>query len=268
MYEAVKDALVSASQNKELQLKLYDDLFHPWLEKAWKAIWNVVSLVNAITLPFVLFEAKANELFKKHLPKLEEELWKINEEDFIPISPDVWVPILWKLSHTSNEKIADMYISLLKKAADKKTVWEVHPKFIRIIENISEDEALLLEYLRKESKWKAYWIPLMTFQVQQKKWDSSRIEMWLNRSLLDKKINFLFPDNVNAYLSNLISEWILYEYDKLPITDEYERITERYQKIIDSNNDAVKKDDWRVIQKRKALWLTDLWITFLKVINR
>ncbi|MBO7095204.1 DUF4393 domain-containing protein [bacterium] len=56
------------------------------------------------------------------------------------------------MSYYSNEILSNMFIELLAKSADKKNVNDVLPSYIKIIENLSEDEAFILEYIYEKSK--------------------------------------------------------------------------------------------------------------------
>jgi hypothetical protein len=251
--------------DKEIQRKVYDDLFWPSLKEAWKALWNIAGLVTTISLPIQLLNHYANGILRNNINKLNEKLKNIPEENIIEATPDIWVPILEKLTYTKNEKISDLFLELLKKASNKNELSLVHPKFIKIIESLSEDEALILEYIFKKH---IFQIPFITVNLH-KKWESSYNTILNFFTWLGENINLNYNNNLNSYLQNLESLWIIKSMNDIYLVDVWEY--KPYDFLI--NHQIIKNiEKWlnpeiQEIKNKKGLFeITQLWIDFLNAI--
>lgn len=251
--------------DKDIQKKVYDDLFWPTLKEAWKALWNIAWLVTTISLPIMYLNHYANWIFRNNIDKLDRKLKEIPEENIIEVTPDIWVPILEKLTYTQNEKISDMFLELLKKASNKDEISLIHPKYTKIIENLSEDEALILEYLNINNINRILSLNI-NYEVDWTAWYFKAIEKY---TLLENKINFIFSQNIEMYLNNLESLGILtYSWDKY-VPDNWEN--KPYDWLINSEKILWLKINIENIKHiyKEEKWffeLTKLWKDFLKAI--
>lgn len=248
--------------DNEIQKKVYDDLFWPTLKEAWKALWNIAWLVTTISLPIMYLNHYANWVFRNNIDKLDKKLKEIPEENIIDVTPDIWVPILEKLTYTQNEKISDLFLELLKKASNKDEISLVHPKYTKIIESLSEDEALILEYIFKN---KLFQIPYIDINLH-KKWQTSYNTIITLFTCLDEKINLIFKNNLNSYIQNLESLGIFKFMNDLYIVDNWEY--KPYDFLI--NHQTVKNvESWinnetEEVKTKKGLFtVTQFWIDFL-----
>jgi hypothetical protein len=111
--------------------------------------------------------------------------------------PEVGVPIAEKIAYVTNEELSNMYIELLANASQVAKANVAHPSFVNVINNISPDEAIILQSLkaidafpfievRKTNRIKGSWITLNPVLA--------------GIGCLDK---LQYPKNINAYVSNL-----------------------------------------------------------------
>lgn len=253
--------------DKEIQKKVYDDLFWPSLKEAWKALWNITGLVTTISLPIQLLNHYANWIFRNNIDKFDKKLKNIPEENIIEVTPDIWVPILEKLTYIQNEKISDLFLELLKKASNKDEISLVHPKYAKIIENLSEDEALILEYIYKNNIFR---FPFINLKFVDKK-SSIFWEKIKDFTALEDKVKLNFSQNINSYLKNLESLWIIENWAWKYIPDEWEnkpynflinhQIVKNLEKIIDLEIQNIEHEKW-------FFEISQLWKDFLKSIYK
>lgn len=252
--------------DKDVQNKIYDDVISPSAKKVGESIWDIICLITSITLPIKYLNNYTNLVFQKNIHKLESRLETVEEKNIISILPDIWVPVLEKLTYTSCEKISDMFIELLKKASNKEEISEVHPKYINIVSSLAEDEALILEYFYKNDIYRLPFLNLH-FIYTGKEDEYAEIVQYFNT--LPWLIKLIFPDNIQSYINNLNSLWLIQILDDkfIPDKEEYKPYEELensgYIKNIESKLDVSK---WRIDHKKWVFLLTNLWKSFLKAV--
>ena len=109
-----------------------------------QALGNVFGLLNTATLPFKFTKEWAQRNFRTYSEKLNE----IPKEQLKQVDPEIAIPLIEKLSYTSNEDLANAYANLLANASNQEKVDLIHPGFIQKLNNLCPDEARLLEYLK------------------------------------------------------------------------------------------------------------------------
>jgi len=251
--------------DKEIQKKVYDDLFSPSLQQAWKALWNIASLVTTITLPIMYLNHYANEIFRNNIEKLNNKLKGVLDENIIETQPEIWVPILEKLTYTKNEKISDLFLELLKKASNKNEISLVHPKYIKIIENLSEDEALILEYLNKNQITRIFSLSI-NYEEKGLKWYRIALSKY---TWLENHINLNFSQNLSLYINNLESLWILNYWWSIyqPDTEEFKpyEVLQKSKQIVNIKKEI--EENWYIYKEKKWFFeLTNLWEDFLEAL--
>lgn len=254
--------------DSELAKKIYDDVFSPALKKAWNALWDIIWLVTNITIPIAMMNNYSNFILQKNIEKYEKKLEQIKEEDRIKVLPEIWVPILDKLTYYNNEKLSDLFLELLKKASNKNEVTQVHPKFIKIIENLSEDEAIILEYFYKNN---LYRIPYIDIQLKK-----PGTTLYLTPISYYSELNNLWDikikENINNYVENLISLWIFQNPDGTYIWGDETIYTniEQSEKVVSLKNNAKEAyKDTEYLNEHFKRWqfrMTNFWMDFLRAI--
>lgn len=182
--------------------EIYTDLAQPGVRKVGLALATVLDLCNTTLLPLRLYNEKRNLIFTKNMEKLRKKLNEIDEDKLAVVPPELGVPIIDKLTYTSAEEIADMFINLLTKASSRETCNEAHPRFLEIISNLAVDEAKILNHLFESD---LRHISFIYFRAAETKAPDSHL--WYDRYLtgLEKSIDLLYPDNIDLYMDNLIS---------------------------------------------------------------
>lgn len=252
--------------DSKLAEKIYNDVFSSSFQKAWNALWDVIGLVTSITLPIAMFNNFTNYILQKNIKKYEKKLNNITEEDRIKVSPEIWVPILDKLTYYENDKLSDMFLELLKKASNKNEVSKVHPKYIKIIENLSEDEALILNYFYTN---KIERIPYLNLIVKNEK--NSWIMVIKYFSELNNFNEIKNKENLITYIENLVSLWIFQTPDNTYIANEELYNTMKLDKFISKKQNIAlntyQNTEFNKIDFQKwKLELSWLWKWFLEAI--
>ncbi|MDD2266666.1 DUF4393 domain-containing protein [Sulfuricurvum sp.] len=210
------------------------ELALPSARQVGEALGNVFGLFNTLTLPIKFGNVYAKRNFAKYAEKLEN----IVEENIKQVEPEIAIPIMEKLSYTSNEDLANVFANLLANASNKSKVDLIHPGFIQKLNSLAPDEARLLEYFKENPGDISYII----FKAVNST-DASYRELSLKLTGIEKKLN-LTPKQVVIHLENLVSLSILQDNNGLFRTDdeiynkikrEYTNDEERYQ------NDVLNK---------------------------
>lgn len=142
---------VSQSTNEVIK-----ELALPASTQIGQALGNVFGLLNTATLPFKFTNEWAQRNFRTYSEKLNE----IPKKQIKQVDPEIAIPLIEKLSYTSNEDLANAYANLLANASNKEKVDLIHPGFIQKLNNLSPDEARLIEYLK--DKEEIYYIRLLS----------------------------------------------------------------------------------------------------------
>lgn len=231
-----------AIENKNMDLSLLPTLSKAVPSGFWKLLYKdlgqpgmqVIGTTLAKAIDFcclpIFALGCASDAIKANLGhKLNQFTKKIEEvpkDKLCQVDPQIGAPILDHLSHTTNEEIADLFTTLLANASNLDTFGKAHPAFVHIISRLSVDEARIIKYLKDQED-----ILFCTFRAIIKEGaESTFITIEDHATLLPFKINFAFPENVRAYLSNLSSLGLLKDNTGLYKTDEteYNEICEKY----------------------------------------
>lgn len=213
--EASISADISESTNETLKT-----LCFPAAEQAGKALGNIIGLFNTLTLPIKLF----NEYSEKNYKKYSEKIKDIPNEKIKEIEPEIGIPLMEKLSYTSNEDLADAYINLLVKASNKDDVDLVHPGFISKINSMAPDEVKILEYLKDKNN-----IEYIFFRVK----NNQHTKFNLSNKLTGlENVLELTSEKIQLHIENLISLNILEDEEGVWFSEQ-----KRYDKLIKSYKD-------------------------------
>lgn len=233
-------------ESKGVALALYQDLLQPSMKVVGKALETTLQF---LLTPFVGVQF-LNEVVKKNmqyrLQQYDKQLQQIPKENICDVHPELGVPILQRLSYTTNDDIADMFISLLTTASNIETLAFAHPTFISIIDRLSPDEARMLLYIHqtyiKNNKTQ---IPYITIRARMKEvkpvikdinnpfeFDGlddlltyDEIKKW--QTTIQCNVSLNFPDKIHIYWNNLISCGIIIDEPMKSLPEEIEE----YNKI-------------------------------------
>jgi hypothetical protein len=222
----MNELIEAASKFPDLLKEIYGDLAKPGVLQAGKAIGAILGLGNTILLPVHLLNEKARVCLEHNFKKYGEKLKDTAQEQITEVPPEVGVPILEKFSYISNEEISDMYINLLASASTFDTSSKAHPSFVKIIESMSPDEAILLKYLRDKSSSSLPFIEIRLKYKTKNEWN--RLDDYV---VNDEVTNDLtFKNNVSTYLSNFNSLGLIHirrDIWMIPIEEHYNPIWEQ-----------------------------------------
>ncbi len=243
----------------KIRERIYDDLFSPALSNAWVALWNIFYLATTVTVPLALLWRGANIWLENSLKKYEEKIKEIPESDRVEVRPDIWVPILENLSHTSDEKIWDLFIKLLEKWTNKQTASLVHPKYIKIIETLSHDDAVVVNYLIKYLLNKGQNLACIQIRKKTMWWFEILIDKFCWSEILESMEN---PEQLSLTLDNLISLWLISidfstSFVKESLYDSL--ISDKSIEEFTSNSEVYEIKKW-------ILSITNLWASFISTI--
>lgn len=214
--EASISADISESTNETLKT-----LCFPAAEQAGKALGNIIGLFNTLTLPVKLF----NEYSEKNYKKYSEKIKDIPNEKIKEIEPEIGIPLMEKLSYTSNEDLAEAYINLLAKASNKDDVDLVHPGFISKINSMAPDEVKILEYLKDKND-----IEYIFFRVK----NNQQTMFNLSNKLTGlENVLELTSEKIQLHIENLISLNILEDKEGVWFSEQkgYDKLIELYKDI-------------------------------------
>ena len=192
------ELLKAVVQSPRILLEIYGDLAKPGIQQVGKALGTVLGLGNTILLPIQLANEKSRLVLESNLEKYRVKLENTPKEQICPVAPEIGVPIAEKLSYVTNEMIGEMYLELLTRASVSHSASVAHPGFVNIIQNLSPDEAVLLQSAQHQLDG----IPFVEVRFQHKgqsKW------LTLHPMILQSKYysELQYRDNLPAYVSNL-----------------------------------------------------------------
>lgn len=196
---------ISDSANEFLK-----ELALPSAKQVGQALGNVFGLFNTLTLPIKF----GNEWAQRNFANYAEKLADIAEEKIKQVEPEIAIPIIEKLSYTSNEDLANAFANLLASASNKEKIDLIHPGFIQKLENLSPDEARFLQYLRTQTSD----IPYIIYKAVNSSNDSF-VHLSLRLTGLEKMYN-LTPRQMIIHLENLVSLNILKDNEGQFKTDD------------------------------------------------
>lgn len=201
---------------------LYIDLARPAVKVVGDVLGKVLAYLARPLMLIVSGSEEAKTTTAHNIEKLGEKVLLVPENKRCDINPQIGVPVLERLTYTTSEQIADLFTTLLARASDSTTRGMVHPSFVGVIDSLSSDEALIIEYIKKTN-----YRDIEFCSVQAIKRESGGFETLRDHvTNIPSHVKMLFPENTGAYMSNLLRLGILYEPQGVPLKDktEYSKI--------------------------------------------
>jgi len=146
--DELSEKLIEVAVKETIQ-PIYKDTLSPALNEIGKIGYDAVKTIRLFTAP-IQYGAYLQTRLEKHL---EKALKNISKEEMVKPHNAIQMPIFEELKNYDieeqyNEKvISEMYQNLLSSAYDKNTSTLVHPRFVRIVADLSPDEAILFNYI-------------------------------------------------------------------------------------------------------------------------
>lgn len=256
MEEEIKNTIEVAKNTTELTNKIYSDI-RPIVQPVAKCIGAILDIAS---LPLIYYSEKAQINFKHRLEQYEKKMENVKEEERCEVHPEIGVPIMQVLHYTTNDKIAELFTNLLASASVIDLAGNAHPAFVEIIKQLSPDEALIIQYLKKEKQ-----IGYITLKAN-KKGESGFITPVEKDTAIADLVPLMYKQNAKVYLSNLLSLGIIADVDNAYIDDD-----KMYSHIIEYNNlkDVINKyesmDEYDSVDVEKCYYyVTDIGRLFIK----
>ena len=180
-----------------LLVEVYGDLARPGVRQVGKALETVFGLGNTVLWPVAWANERSRIALERNLERYRKALESIPEEKIVAVAPEIGVPVAEKLEYVREERLADLYVQLLASASNIDKLSFAHPSFVNVINNLSPDEALLLEFFKTATD-----LPF----VQPKAVIASTGSFTTFGGPIVQVAtltNLVFPQNVGAYLENL-----------------------------------------------------------------
>jgi hypothetical protein len=206
MSEILPEIVKEFAKLPALLQEIYGDLAKPGATQVGKALGTIFGLGNTILWPIAWANARARAAEDRdkialeiNLDKYRKSLEAVLEEQIIPVSPEIGVPILEKLTYVTDDELSDMYINLLANASTVNTARFAHPAFVHIINSLSPDEALLLKEFDRRGRG-----PIPSHRVKWRRRAGGVIVEYPDiLTGIEYVVLFAFPKNLFAYFSNL-----------------------------------------------------------------
>ncbi|MFB7140948.1 Abi-alpha family protein [Gottfriedia sp. NPDC056225] len=225
--KGIKEALQSLGG---LPAEIYNDLFKKATTKAGITLETVVDLSNTILLPIKLLNLKAQSIesiFVESIRRYDEKLKNVDDKDLVQVTPELGLPILDKLTYTKSEELSELYINLLTSASKQQTQGFAHPSFINIINNLSVDEARILEYISKyviqsgDNRIACIW-----HEIEDNKTKGTK-QITTPMVGIEKELDLLFTESMTFCIQNLeIQGLLLFNSEKRLMDDVPYKILE------------------------------------------
>jgi len=238
--------------------KILTELALPASKQLGQALGNVFGLLNTATFPIKL----ANEYAQRNFQKYSDRLKEVPEEKIQEVQPEIAIPLIEKLSYTSNNDLAEAYASLLANASNKDKIDLVHPGFIEKINSMSPDEAKLLQLLKNKTE-----ICYIEFRAENKEYSYQTLSLKLTN--LEKELG-LTVKTMLIHLENLVSLSILEDKAGTYKTNEaiYNELTSKYNELkLHFENNIKNKaygDKAKLVIEKSYYSITHLGQTFIQ----
>lgn len=137
---------VAKLADSEVGIRAYDDLLAGAMKEGGEALLDTVKAFRLFTAPIQLL-ALAQDRLARFCEQVRE---RVPEERQVEAPPSVALPVLMNLRYMEDENpLTELYLNLLARAIDKERQSEAHPAFVKIIEQMSPDEAMIVYALRE-----------------------------------------------------------------------------------------------------------------------
>ena len=152
--DELSEKLIETALKETIQ-PIYKDTISPVLQEIGSFTQDAVKTIRLLTAP-IQYGAHLQDRLVRHL---EKSLKNIPQEKLVKPHDSIQIPILEQLKNYQNEEhydeviIAKMFQNLLSSAYNKDTSKLVHPRFSKIISDLSPDEAFLFHYMAENKTW-------------------------------------------------------------------------------------------------------------------
>lgn len=208
-----------------LLVEIYGDLAKPGVKQAGKALETVIGLGNTVLWPIAWANERTRIALEKNLEKYRKEMESVSEDDVVGVAPEIGVPVAEKLAYVTDERLTNLYVKLLATASNQSGLENAHPSFVNVINNLSPDEALFLEYFVSNDS--------MPFVLARAVIPDKGSYNVISEPIVPQEAlsGLTFPSNIEAYLCNLEGLGLLEVRDDKFLSDDsiYEPLKVRHR---------------------------------------
>lgn len=213
-----------------LLVEIYGDLAKPGVKQAGRALETVIGLGNTILWPIAWANERTRVALEKNLEKYRKEMETVPEDKVVGVAPEIGVPVAEKLAYVTDDRLTSLYVKLLATASNQVTLGDAHPSFVNVINNLSPDEALMLEYFVSKDA--------MPFVLAKAVQASNLTHSFISGPIVPQEAldGLAFPQNIEAYLSNLGGLGLLDVREDLWLSDDaiYAPLRDRHKNELEA----------------------------------
>lgn len=269
-------------EGAEIALEVYKDSLQPAMQAVGKSLGATFEFISIPFMGLQYINDKVKINLQHRLNEYKVNLEKIPVDKQVEVHPELGVPIIQRLSYTTNDEIAQLFITLLTNASNLDMLSLAHPTFISIIDRLSPDEARILMYIQHEFLQNGdTYIPYVNFRakpLKEKKSsekkdsdfdfdaDFSFIELRRWQTIIPQNVHLDFPDKIHLYFANLMSCGVLKDGEDLSLTekmDSYKQIESIY-KIDEFQKTYIPEKYSKVYADHSFFQVTELGQDFIK----
>ncbi|GAB4045614.1 DUF4393 domain-containing protein [Spirosoma litoris] len=251
------------TESESLLLEIYKDLAQPGVKKVGMALETVFDFASLPLMPFKYGTMAVRLNMENKFERYRKKLEAVPVEKIAVVPPEIGVPIMESLTHTTNENLSELFLNLLAKASHVDTAGEAHPAFISIIKELAVDEAKILQLLNNNNV-----LPYCNLEVSIN--DAGNTADLSRYLTLTNAIKLDFPTNTEAYYSHLIAKGIIQDFEQRLINQQpvYEAIKQEYQELYEVWEKGIKNnpsaEGWKLSWTTAHFKVTDFGRVFMK----
>ncbi len=246
--------------------EIYNDLASPGIKKLGLALETVFELSNSVLLPVKLHNEKTKIQFEKNLDEYKKKIESSPDESIVSVPPEIGLVILDRFTYVGDENIVDLFASLLASASKKHKCNMAHPGFIRKIDELTPDEAIIIKYIKDNSITR---LPLLSVIFKTKNISIGKYKILRNLSGVEKGTFLSYPERIELYIDNLVQLGIFncFEADSRHKKEEYKELIKYYKESIDFQSKAFSSDSNKLkkpVYEYGSLELTEYGRVFIE----
>lgn len=264
---------------------VYQDSAQPSIRVIGKSLAQCTSL-------FATPVGRMAEIFEKNIHRYIDKLDGLREEELVSPDTRILVPILEKMRFTDEEKVADYYAEILATASKKEHANKVLVTFIEILNRLSADEIMILEYINSPSN--KVMIPEMSVEeLAQHGMEKGTTILNITGSIpvveiqrtvegqtgyrvieknfsdLAEKIKLNTSSNLDAYIDNMVSLGLIEKKPNFQFAiDKIYHNLENHAAIVSLKERLASDPKIKVVLQRGRIDITDLGNKLLALCSR
>ena len=190
-------------------IKVLRQLGKPALQVGQPTFTRLGTALGAITEAglYKIGIAKVHEFNARNYVELERNIERIaaefsDDDPVVTIPVELAQPVMERLAHVVDPKIADLFAKLLSAAGHESSSGLAHPSFIHVIDQLTPDEALMLSTLGNSHS-----LEFIQYGVRDTRLEASGATTIHCRyfSRLYETAGLVYPENCDFYMENLLS---------------------------------------------------------------